>query len=69
MDGFDAAMQSQRTRARKANKFSHSDDLSIKVQTASSFVGYEYSKDNAEIKELFFEGKTTTSLAKNQKGL
>ena len=69
MDGFDAAMQSQRTRARQANKFSHSDDLSIKAQTSSSFVGYECFEDNAEIKELFFEGKTTASLVKDQRGI
>ena len=69
LGGFDAAMQSQRSRARDANKFSHSSDLSIKVQTISTFVGYESSEDNAEIKELFFEGKTTTSLTKGQHGI
>ena len=68
LGGFDAAMQSQRSRARDANKFSHSSDLSIKVQTISTFVGYESTEDNAEIKELFFEGKTTTSLTKGQHG-
>ena len=69
MDGFEVAMQSQRSRARKANKFSHSGDSSIKAKTMSKFVGYEYSEDKAEITELFLQGKTTSILKKGQQGI
>ena len=69
MDGFEVAMQSQRSRAREANKFSHSGDSNIKAKTMSKFVGYECSEDKAEITELFLLGKTTSILKKGQQGI
>jgi alanyl-tRNA synthetase len=69
MDGFEVAMQSQRSRAREANKFSHSGDSNIKAKTMSKFVGYECSEDKAEITELFLQGKTTSILKKGQQGI
>ena len=69
MDGFEVAMQSQRSRAREANKFSHSGDLNIKAKTMSKFVGYECSEDKAEITELFLQGKTISILKKGQQGI
>lgn len=69
MDGFEVAMQSQRSRAREANKFSHSGDSNIKAKTMSKFVGYECSEDKAEITELFLQGKTISILKKGQQGI
>ena len=69
MDGFEVAMQSQRSRAREANKFSHSGDSNIKAKTMSKFVGYECSEDKAEITELFLRGKTTSILKQGQQGI
>ena len=69
MDGFEVAMQAQRSRAREANKFSHSGDSNIKAKTMSKFVGYECSEDKAEITELFLQGKTISILKKGQQGI
>jgi len=69
MDGFEVAMQAQRSRAREANKFSHSGDSNIKAKTMSKFVGYECSENKAEITELFLQGKTISILKKGQQGI
>jgi len=69
MDGFEIAMHSQRSRARKANKFSNAGDSNIKAETTSMFVGYECSEDKAEITELFLQGKAVSILKKGQQGI
>ncbi|HHL18802.1 MAG TPA: alanine--tRNA ligase [Thiothrix sp.] len=57
--GFDAAMDAQRERARRAGKFAidYGDKLDVGGITATEFIGYDEITTSATISALFNEGK------------
>ena len=69
LDGFEVEMESQRDRAREANKFSQSLNSVVNASTVSNFVGYDHLQKNAKVKEMFFEGNAIKSLEKGQEGI
>jgi len=69
LDGFEVEMESQRVRAREANKFSQSLNSVVNASTVSNFVGYDHLQKNAKVKEMFFEGHAIKSLEKGQEGI
>ena len=48
-DGFEQLMQEQRERARKSNQFATKDELSIDVENATDFIGYNHLKSSAKV--------------------
>lgn len=57
MDGFEAAMEAQRQRARSASNFKMDADLRIDVDGATTFTGYQSLSDNAKIIALLRDGQ------------
>ncbi len=57
MDGFDAAMEAQRERARSASNFKMDADLRLDVDGATTFTGYQSLSDNAKIIALLRDGQ------------
>lgn len=68
LQGFEAAMESQRQRARAASHFAvdHGGDLDLEVQC--HFTGYEASTGDAEILGLVSNGQSVSELTAGQKG-
>ena len=57
MDGFEAAMEAQRQRARSASNFKMDADLRLDVDGATTFTGYQSLSDNAKIIALLRDGQ------------
>ncbi|WP_372877171.1 alanine--tRNA ligase [Spongiibacter marinus] len=57
MDGFEAAMEAQRERARSASNFKMDADLRLDVDGATTFTGYQSLSDNAKIIALLRDGQ------------
>jgi len=55
--GFETHMEAQRERARAASQFANAGAAQIASSTATSFTGYDLLEDNAEVAELFVDGK------------
>lgn len=67
MDGFDKAMQAQKTRARAASKFETDQVLELKDQPQTTFTGYEHLADEScEVIALYREGKSVESISDGQ---
>ncbi|TEW52104.1 alanine--tRNA ligase [Psychromonas algicola] len=62
-DGFDAAMQEQRTRAQQANNFGKDYNDVLKVEGKTEFIGYQSLTGSSTITTLIKEGELVTSLA------
>lgn len=67
MDGFEACMQAQRTRARAASNFA-SQGLDFQSSTTTQFLGYTVSDATATVKELFVDGAAVNQLSAGQAG-
>ena len=66
--GFEAAMEGQRERARAASKFGAAEGEGVVVEAASSFSGYEQDSGASEVIALVKDGETVTELAAGQRG-
>lgn len=63
-EGFDQAMAAQRERAQKASQFGVDYNVKITSKTVTDFLGYSRTKqDNAEISEIYVEGKLVDAVA------
>ena len=68
VDGFDAAMEEQRERARKASKFSAA-DAGLQVDAASEFTGYDSLTGSGKVLALYRDGNEVDALATGDSGL
>ena len=69
MDGFEKAMQTQRSRARKANKFTQTKELNLEANTYSDFLGYEFMDNDSNVTELFSQGVAVNSIQVGDEGM
>ncbi len=60
--GFEVQMEAQRARARAASQFSASAELTVSVDSHSTFSGYTASQGDGRITELFVDGKPVETL-------
>ena len=69
MDGFEKAMQTQRSRAREANKFTQTKELNLEANTYSDFLGYEFTDNDSNVTELFSQGVAVNSIQVGDEGM
>ena len=69
MDGFEKAMQTQRSRAREANKFTQTKELNLEANTYSDFLGYEFMDNDSNVTELFSQGVAVNSIQVGDEGM
>lgn len=62
-DGFEAAMEAQRQRAREAGQFGTDYNQTIKVEHGSDFCGYTGTEGEGSITEIFVDGAPVETLA------
>lgn len=67
--GFTAAMEAQRERARAASSFGLDYNSLIKLDTATEFLGYEYTKADAVVVALIKQGVAVDQLAEGDEGI
>ena len=68
MEGFEAAMEAQRERARAASRFSAAEDQDLTFEGTSTFNGYNALSQQAEVVALFKEGTAEQSLNVGDEG-
>ena len=68
VDGFEAAMEDQRKRARAASKFSAA-DASLQVDAATAFTGYDSLSGSGKVIALYRDGNEVDALATGDSGL
>lgn len=68
LDGFEAAMNAQRDRARAASKFGSGSESSIKTTAESEFTGYEAARGPGKIVAMFRNGESVESLITGDEG-
>ena len=68
VDGFDAAMEAQRERARGASKFAAA-DAGLKIDAVTRFTGYESLTGDANVIALFRDGAAVGNLEAGDTGL
>ncbi len=68
MEGFEAAMEAQRSRARSASRFSAAEDQDLTFEGTSTFNGYNALSQQAEVVALFKEGAAEQSLNVGDEG-
>jgi alanyl-tRNA synthetase len=68
MEGFEAAMEAQRARARSASRFSAAEDQDLTFEGTSTFNGYSALSQQAEVVALFKEGAAEQSLNVGDEG-
>ncbi|MHB0640361.1 alanine--tRNA ligase [Escherichia coli] len=61
-DGFEAAMEEQRRRAREASGFGADYNAMIRVDSASEFKGYDHLELNGKVTALFVDGKAVDAI-------
>ncbi len=69
MDGFQAAMESQRARARSASHFATDYSGDARVDTCTEFTGYDNLAGESSITALLYEGKPVERLETGQSGM
>jgi alanyl-tRNA synthetase len=69
MEGFEAAMNGQRARARAASHFAGTDQLAISLDSSTDFTGYERMSDEARVVALFQDGHSVETLENNTRGM
>jgi len=68
-EGFEAAMNAQRERARSASSFAADYDQDIKLDSQTEFTGYEQLDDQAHIIALYKQGQPVDCLQAGEEGL
>jgi len=67
MDGFEEAMQAQKSRARAASRFEVDTVLELKENPQTTFTGYEQlAEESCEVIALYLEGKSVDSISNGQ---
>ncbi|MEH6575824.1 MAG: alanine--tRNA ligase [Amphritea sp.] len=69
MAGFEQAMEDQRNRARAAGKFSVDYNETIRLDSETSFTGYQQLQGSSKIVALFKDGEVVDTLATGQSGV
>ncbi|MGV6827414.1 MAG: alanine--tRNA ligase, partial [bacterium] len=69
MDGFEAAMNEQRERARAANQFSAQSGAVLDIEGETEFVGYDRLDNEATVVALFSDGNSVDTLSNGQEGM
>ena len=67
-DGFEAAMDKQRERARAASKFGSTDSGALKTDADSDFLGYDGTEGSSSIIALFRDGEAVEKLSDGEEG-
>lgn len=67
--GFEACMQAQRERGRSASQFGVDYNKDVQVDSDSIFTGYENSKQNSAVAELFLGADAVDELSEGQQGM
>ena len=67
--GFTQAMEAQRERARAASSFGVDYNSLIKLDAATEFLGYEYSKADAVVVALLKDGAEVAQLSEGEQGI
>jgi alanyl-tRNA synthetase len=68
VQGFDVAMEAQRTRARSASQFAADYSGSVQVEGATRFTGYEQLEGEATVDALIHDGALVDHLESGQSG-
>ncbi|MDX1698003.1 MAG: alanine--tRNA ligase, partial [Thiohalobacterales bacterium] len=68
VDGFDAAMEAQRERARSASQFGVVQGGEIQLDACTAFTGYDHLEDGARVILLIRDGEQVDSLEQGQAG-
>ncbi|MDH3981020.1 MAG: alanine--tRNA ligase [Gammaproteobacteria bacterium] len=68
VQGFDVAMEAQRTRARSASQFAADYSGSVQVEGATRFTGYEQLEGEATVSALIHDGELVDCLESGQSG-
>ncbi len=69
MPGFEAAMDSQRERARAASTFTMADSGDLQVDGVTEFTGYECEEDRSQVTGLFLNGQPVGELNAGDQGV
>ena len=67
-EGFDQAMEGQRSRARAASKFGQQQQQAIELDLSTKFAGYESLTEDGKVVALLDENGAVDSLGKDQRG-
>ncbi len=67
--GFEDCMEAQRERGRSASQFGVDYNKNVQVESNSVFTGYEQTKQNATVQELFNGADAVDVLEKGQQGI
>ncbi|MEX9252604.1 alanine--tRNA ligase [Pseudenterobacter timonensis] len=68
-EGFEAAMEEQRRRARESSGFGADYNAMIRVDSASEFEGYDRLELNGRVTALFVDGKAVESIGAGQEAV
>ncbi len=69
MDGFEKAMEVQKTQARAASNFSAVDKLEIAGDVITEFTGYDHLDGKSSVSGIYVDGKSLDSIAEGQEAL
>ena len=69
MSGFEAAMESQRERARAASTFTMADSGDLQIDGVTQFTGYECEEDRSQVTGLFLNGEQIDTLNVGDQGV
>jgi alanyl-tRNA synthetase len=69
VEGFERAMEAQRSRARAASQFAADNSANLKVEGCSEFTGYDRLDDTTRITSLFRDGNAVEELAAGEAGI
>jgi len=67
-EGFEAAMEQQRDRARSASKFAASTEGAIRTEAESVFCGYEGTEGSGTVVALYRDGEPVDALSAGEEG-
>ena len=68
-EGFDAAMDAQRARARSASNFTMDMSSSVNLNTVTEFTGYDQLEDQCEVEMILIEGVSVDAIEAGQSGV
>ena len=69
VEGFERAMEGQRSRARAASQFAANHSANLEVEGCSEFTGYDRLDDATRITALFRDGNAVEALAAGESGI
>ena len=65
-EGFDSLMEQQRDRARSSSQFAAQDEIAIKIDSETDFIGYTQLAGQAKVLALQVDGEQTSSASAEQ---